>query len=235
MIARTEENDSSELKDGRESHSQHHDELLTYSKSEDENKAAEYNFNKKLFLAGIHFLDFLGQNLIFGLQSWKELTIKNWKFDVLSESNPFVNMNWLQSLSIINSDSLFDVLHKADNLFKSLQVLKLNSVKNTKLMNIIQKFIYLKSLRIANFNFEEFKIEFDPWTLPQFLKRFEMIRCNVTTDTILNICVNNFWNVHDLVLLDNTFQKASLDIQKLDYSHSTKSIKNYKYNKLKKK
>ena len=81
-----------------------------------------------------------GQNILLGLKNCEELTIKRCKFEILDEPNPFMNLNSLKSLSIIESDSVFDVLHKADNLHKSLQTLKLNAVKNTNIMDVIKMF-----------------------------------------------------------------------------------------------
>ena len=180
----------------------------------------KYKF-KKLFLGGIDFVDKLGQDILLGLSKWEELTLKKWKFEVLDEPNPFMNLNSLKSLSIIESDSVFDALHKADNLHKFLQTLKLNAVKNTEIMNVIKMFKYLKHLRIANYDFKENNVDFYTKMLPQFLKKFEMIQCNITNQVMQDICMNSFWSVSELVLLGNKFSKVPLNSQNINSSNNT--------------
>ena len=162
----------------------------------------KYKF-RKLFLGGIDFVDKFCQDILLGLSKWEELTLKKCKFGVLDEQNSFMNLNSLKSLLIIKSKSVFDVLHKADNLYKSLQTLKLNAVKNTNIMDLIKMFKYLKHLRIANYDFEENKVEFETKMLPQFLKKFEMIQSSIPTQVMQDICMHNFWNVSELVLINN--------------------------------
>ena len=103
-----------------------------------------------------------------------------------------MNLNSLKSLSIIESDSVFDALHKADNLHEMLQTLKLNAVKNIEIMDVIKMFKYLKHLRIANYDFKENKVEFETKMFPQFLNKFEMIQCNIPTQVMQDICMHNF-------------------------------------------
>ena len=141
------------------------------------------------------------------------------KFEVLDEPNPFMNLNSLKSLSIIESDSVFDALHKADNLHKFLQTLKLNAVKNTEIMNVIKMFKYLKHLRIANYDFKENNVDFYTKMLPQFLKKFEMIQCNITNQVMLDICMNSFWSVSELVLIGNKFGEILIRNQILESSN----------------
>ena len=59
-------------------------------------------------------------------------------------------------------------------------------------MDVIKMFKYLKHLRIANYDFEENKTELDTKMLPRYLRKFEMIRCNILTQTMLDICYLNF-------------------------------------------
>ena len=132
-----------------------------------------------------------------------------------------MNLNSLKSLSIIESDSVFDVLHKADNLHKSLQTLKLSAVKNTNIMDVIKMFKYLKHLRIANYDFKESKVDFSTKMLPQFLKKFEMIQCNISTRVMQNILMYNFSRVSELVLLGNKFSQVPLNSLKLISSNNT--------------
>lgn len=138
-------------------------------------RTMKYKF-RKLFLGGIDFVDSFGQEVLFGLTACEELTLKNCKFDFLDELNPFANMTSLKSLSIIDSDSVFDVLNKGENLHKSLQTLKLNSVKNANIMDVIQLYTDVKHLRIAKFDFIEHGVEFKTKMLPKYLKKFEMIK-----------------------------------------------------------
>ena len=191
-------------KEGRKCHEVDTEVDNSISKSNSDNVTWKYKF-RKLFLSGIDFINMFGQIILIGLKNCEELTIKRCKFDVLDEPNPFMNLNSLKSLSIIESDNVFDVLHKVDNLHKSLQTLKLNAVKSTNIIDVIKMFKYLKHLRIANYDFEENKVEFETGMLPKYLKKFEMIKWNIPTQVMQNICMYNFWRVSELVLLDNKF------------------------------
>ena len=204
--------------DGNISSSSNHSRSSSFAKK-NKKRIMKYKF-RKLFLGGIDFVDKFGQDILLGLSKWEELTLKKCKFEVLDEQNPFMNLNSLKSLSIIKSESVFNALHKSDNMFKSLQTLKLNAVKNTNIMDVIKMFKYLKHLRIANYDFKN-KVDFNTKMLPQFLKKFEMIRCNIPIQVMQDICMHNFWSVSELVLLGNKFSEAPLNSQKVNSSNNT--------------
>ena len=205
--------------DGNISSSSNNSKSSSFAKKS-KKRIMKYKF-KKLFLGGIDFVDKLGQDILLGLSKWEELTLKKCKFEMLDKPNPFMNLNCLKSLSIIESNSVFNALHKADNLFKFLQTLKLNAVKNTEIMNVIKMFKYLKHLRIANYDFKENNVDFYTKMLPQFLKKFEMIQCNITNQVMQDICMNSFWSVSELVLLGNKFSKVPLNSQNINSSNNT--------------
>ena len=128
------------------------------------------------------------------------------------------NLESLKSLSIIESDSIFDSLYKCANLHSSLNILKLNLIKSTEIMNIIEMFTSLNQLRIANINFKGNEIHFNSYQLPSTLRKFELIKWSVDTKSILDICDGNFCKVRDLTLLWNKYKKIGKNYPALNYS-----------------
>ena len=181
-----------------------------------------YNF-MKLFLGGIDFIGKWGQFIFDRLENWVELTLKKWKFEDLDHSNPLKYLNSLKILSIIETNTVIDFLHKWNNIHKSLNSLKLNSIRSPNIMNIIEMFENLNYLRIAKFKFIENKVKFDISQLPKPLRKFELIKWHVDISTIIDLWSHNFWNVSELVLLDNEFKKPKI-IQSVQ-SSSTKITK----------
>ena len=177
----------------------------------------------KLFLGGIDFIGKLGQFIFDRLENWVELTLKKCKFEDLDHSNPLKYLNSLKFLSIIETNTVIDFLHKWNNVHKSLNSLKLNSIRNPNIMNIIEMFENLNYLRIARFKFIENKVKFDKSQLPKPLRKFELIKWHVDISTIIDLWSHNFCNVSELVLLDNEFKKPKI-IQSVE-SSSTKITK----------
>ena len=186
----------------------------------DEEERKLYTNLNKLFLGGIDFNDSFGQIILNGLEFWEELTIKRCKFEVLSQLNPLRNLTSLKSLSIIESDCIFSQLNKCINLHQSLNTLKINSVKNPFIMRKIEMFKNLRHLRIAWIQFKENKIKFDIQKLPKFLKKFELIKWSVETESILDIWLHGFCLVSELVLLDNEFEDVNRYKNKIKSSNT---------------
>ena len=172
-------------------------------------RTLKYKF-RKLFLGGINFIDRFGQDILNGLYNCEELTLKKCKFEVLDQSDPLCNLTSLKSLSIIETDTLFDSLYKCINLHKSLSTLKVNSVKSTEIMKVIEMFKNLNTLRIAGIKFVKNKIKFDASQLPLNLKKLELIKSEILGKSIFEIILNKFSKITNLTLLDNNYSQAKM-------------------------